>query len=100
MPADSMPMPLGAPWKSGPMIHSVAERARQHRLDVVAEERREHEQAPHAVDDRGNRRQQLDRRAERPLAAQAGHISVRKTAMPKLTGTPISSAIAEVTIVP
>ena len=29
-----------------------------------------------------------------------GHISVRKSAMPKLTGTPISSAIAEVTSVP
>ena len=29
-----------------------------------------------------------------------GHISVRKIAMPKLTGTPIMSAIAEVTSVP
>ena len=29
-----------------------------------------------------------------------GHISVRNSAMPKLTGTPISSAIAEVTSVP
>ena len=29
-----------------------------------------------------------------------GHISVRKSAMPKLTGTPINSAIAEVTSVP
>ena len=32
--------------------------------------------------------------------SHAGHISVRKSAMPKLTGTPISSAIAEVTSVP
>jgi hypothetical protein len=29
-----------------------------------------------------------------------GHISVRKSAMPKLAGTPIASAMAEVTSVP
>ena len=29
-----------------------------------------------------------------------GHISVRKSAMPKLTGTPMASAMAEVTSVP
>ena len=29
-----------------------------------------------------------------------GHISVRNSAIPKLTGTPISNAIAEVTRVP
>jgi len=33
-------------------------------------------------------------------ASFAGHISVRKTAMPKLTGTAIASAIADVAIVP
>ena len=32
--------------------------------------------------------------------SQAGAISVRKSAMPKLTGTAISSAITEVTSVP
>ena len=29
-----------------------------------------------------------------------GHISVRNSAMPKLTGTPIASAMADVTMVP
>ena len=32
--------------------------------------------------------------------SQTGHSSVMKIAMPKLTGTPISMAIAEVTSVP
>ena len=32
--------------------------------------------------------------------SHAGHISVRNTAMPKLIGTPTSSAIAEVASVP
>ena len=73
--------------------------AGQQRLHVIGEERREHEQAPHAVDDRRHRRQQLDGGAERALQ-RGGHISVRNSAMPKLTGTPISSAITEVTSVP
>ena len=90
MPADSMPMPLGAPGTAARGSTGRRRPGVSDRLDVVAEQRREHEQAPHAVDDRRNRREQLDRGAERPLAATAGHISVRNSAMPKLTGTPIS----------
>jgi hypothetical protein len=66
--------------------------------DVLGQERRQHEQAPHAVDDRRDPGQQLDRRAERPRS-HFGATSVRNIAMPKLTGTAISIAMA-VTSVP
>ena len=46
----------------------------QQRLHVIGEKRREHEQAPHAVDDRRNRRQQLDGGAERPLERNRAHL--------------------------
>src|SRR5690606_29295507 len=38
----------------------------QRQLDVRGEPRSEHEQAPHAVDDRGYPREQLDRDRDRP----------------------------------
>ena len=62
-------------------------------------ERREHEQAPHAVNDARDRREQLDRDAIGPRV-QRGAISVRNKAMPMLTGTAMISAMAEVTSVP
>ena len=74
IPADSTPMPFGRAAKQRPQDPQVAEDPRQRRLDVVAENRREHEQAPHAVDDRRNRRQQLDRGAERPLEDDRAHL--------------------------
>ena len=46
---------------------NVAERVDQRRLDVLLQKRRQHEQAPDAVDDARDRGQQLDHRAERPL---------------------------------
>jgi hypothetical protein len=61
------------------------------RRDVFGHDRHQHEQAPHAVDDRGNAGQQFDGGADR--AAQRGATSVRKKAMPKLTGTAISIAM-------
>ncbi len=51
----------------------AAEDAGQQRLDVIGEEGREHEQSPHAVDDRRNRREQLDRGAERTLQRRRAH---------------------------
>ena len=45
------------------------------RLEVVGHERAEHEEAPHAVDDRGNAGEQLDGNADRaaqPLRAELG----------------------------
>ena len=62
-------------------------------------ERREHEQAPHAVDDARDGCEQLDRDAIGPRL-QRGAISVRNRAMPMLTGTAMINAIADVTSVP
>jgi hypothetical protein len=77
----------------------IAEDAFQDRLHVISENRREDEQPPHPVDDRGNGGEQFNSRSSGRLR-NAGHISVRNSAMPKLTGTPITSAMAEVTRVP
>ena len=74
IPAVRMPMPLGAPWNSAPITGTLAERGGQQRLHVVAEQRREHEQPPHAVDDRRDRREQLDGRAQRPLQRRRAHL--------------------------
>ena len=61
-----MPAPLGTPVVSVSQMRARRRGAHQRHLDVVGEQRREHEQAPHAVDDRGDAGQQLDRRADRP----------------------------------
>ena len=65
---------VGRALEQRPDEPHVAERLRQHRLHVVAEQRREHEQAPHAVDDRRDRGQQLHRRAERALERRRAHL--------------------------
>ena len=88
------------PGTAGRGAGTSPERLRQQRLDVVAEERREHEQAPHAVDDRRNRRQQLDRGAERPLQRRPG---TSRSGTARCRSSPArrsASAIAEVTSVP
>ena len=61
----------------------AAEQRAQHRpgahvlvhpgVDVVAQQRRQHEQAPHAVDDGRNAGQQFDRRAQRLADPGGGH---------------------------
>ena len=52
----------------------VAERVGQHRLHVLGHERHDDEEAPHAVDDRRHRRQQLDRGADRPAQPVRRHL--------------------------
>ena len=100
MPADSMPMPTGGPENSAPSNGTSPNSGLQRLLHVGGQDRPEHQQAPHAVDDRRHRGQQFDGGAQRPLAASAGDSSVRNSAMPKLTGTAISSAMNEVISVP
>ena len=67
IPADSRPMPTGGPENSAPRQGTPLEQRLQRLLDEARQDRAEHEQAPHAVDDRGHRREQLDRGAERAL---------------------------------
>ena len=69
MAADSMPTPSGGPLKSGmPFSHAGV-------FDLeLPDERHQDEDAPEAVDDRRNRREQLGQEHERPpqpLAARA-----------------------------
>ena len=69
-PADSMPTPSGGPLKSGSARSPVGQR----RLER-ANRRHEHEDAPQAVDDRRNRREQLgqeDERLPQPVRAELG----------------------------
>ncbi len=75
MPAVSMPMPIGGPLNSGPMIGLAAEVIAKPWLDMGGHEGREHEQSPHAVDDAGDGGEQLDRdrdRAARPARRDVG----------------------------
>ena len=60
----------------------------------------EHEHAPQPVDDRRHRGQQVDQHASARARARRGHSSVRNSAVATATGTPMSSAIAEVISVP
>ena len=87
MPAVRMPRPSGGPLEQRADQRQLAQRVAEPGLDVVGHERHEHEQAPHAVDDRGNRRPAARWRWRPAGAASAGAISVRNRAMPKLTGT-------------
>ncbi len=66
-PAVIMPMPSGGPENRVPIRGMLPNHVDHQGLDVGLHQRREDEQAPHAVDDRRDRRQQLDRRAERAL---------------------------------
>ena len=66
---------------------------------VSLQERREHEQAPDAVDDAGNAGQQLDRDADRPAQPERAQLGQEhRDAEPD--GTAISMAMNEVTSVP
>ena len=55
------------PGEQRPQHRHRAERGLQRLLHVSGQDGREHHQAPHAVDDRRNRGQQLDRGAQRAL---------------------------------
>ena len=65
-----MPVPNGGPWNRTADQRQLADRVDHRRLDVLRHERHDHEEAPHAVDDRRHGGQQLDRGADRP--AQPG----------------------------
>jgi hypothetical protein len=78
---------------------NTAEDALQRLLHELRQDRAENEQAPHAIDDRRDGGQQLDRGAERALQPGGGELG-QESAIPKLTGTAIRSAMAEVISVP
>ena len=63
-----MPTPRGAPEKSGASAPS------RESTSSCADERHEDEDAPEAVDDRRNRREQLGQEGERRLAAARGDL--------------------------
>ncbi len=65
MPAVSMPRPSGGPREQRTDDRPAAEVCVEPRNDIAAHDRHEHEQAPHAVDDRRDAREQFDRRADR-----------------------------------
>ena len=77
----------------------AAEQHAERLFEPLGEDRREDQQTPHAVDDRRDRGEQLDGDTS-GRRSQAGASSVRNSAMPKLTGTAITSAMIEVAIVP
>ena len=58
------PMPIGGPVKTAPISGSDPRCSLSHGFDMGGHERREHEQAPHAVDDAGDGGEQLDRHAD------------------------------------
>ena len=97
MPATSSPRPtVTGPASSG----IVPPRLPGDGLgDVVAEERDEDEDAPHAVDDAGDGGKQLDQERERRAQPQR-HSSARKMAISTPSGPAISSAMADETTVP
>ena len=66
MPADNRPRPTGGPENSAPSSGVLAEHGLQRPLHPGGQDGPEHQQAPHAVDDRRHRGQQLDRGAQRP----------------------------------
>ncbi len=74
-PAHRMPMPMGGPWKNAPMKRNAAEHGAQRLFEPGREDRREHQQAPHTVDDRRDRSQQLDGNAERPAQPRGRQFS-------------------------
>ena len=64
--ADRMPEPLGMPVVSVSSSEPGVAAAISGSCTYLANKRREDEQAPHAVDDRGDAGEQLHRRADRP----------------------------------
>src|SRR5581483_2197698 len=66
---------VGRPGEHPGQYRHAGEQLDQQRLDVFLQERRQHEQAPDAVDDAGDAGEQLDRGADRalqPARAQLG----------------------------
>ncbi len=61
-----MPEPLGTPLGQSLQDRAGRRRRHQRQLDLGREQRREDEQTPHAVHDRGNAGEQLHGRADRP----------------------------------
>ena len=73
--AVKMPVPKGGPWNKAPITGASPSVSISPGLQVSRHQRRDHEEAPHAVDDRGDRREQFDRRAHRapdPYRRQLG----------------------------
>jgi hypothetical protein len=69
------------------------------RADVLTENRRKHQQTPHAEHDRRHGSEQLHGRAERTAQPQGGKLG-KEQGNPKLTGTAITRAMMDDTMVP
>ena len=69
---------VGGAFEQWTHYPDVAEDFLQQRLHVVAEQWREHEQTPHAVNDRRDRGQKLYCRAQRPLENRRTHFGEEK----------------------
>ena len=79
-----------AEWRAGEKRHALQPRRR---IELeLADERDQDEDAPEAVDDRRNRREQFGQEHERFAASTAGASSEMKMAMPSAIGVEISSA--------
>ena len=71
-PAVSTPMPKAGPANSRAQHRDIAERSDQERLHVSLQIRREHEQAPDAVDDAGDAGQEARSRYRSGVSVRAG----------------------------
>ena len=82
-----------------PPIHGMNENVLANHFSAGSRLRREHEYPPQAVHDRRDRGEQIDEDRQR-RARPAGHSSLMNRALATATGTPMMSAMIDVTIVP
>ncbi len=98
-PAARMPIPIGAPDVSGPMTHTSLNRRPigfwKYSAKIGANTSRPH--MPYTIDGIAASSSIAMPSGRR---SHTGDSSVRNSAMPKLTGTAMTSAMTDVTIVP